>query len=197
MQGPFVHEQKLHGCRQLTVVPCVQQVATKVAVWFHPRAQALPSAALGVGAVQRWCPPGGGLCPIGSPSIHPGALSGQLKPRVLLRCCCPALWLSPAVWPGPPMPVSDGGCASLPAEYPQGPVPTLWNEPPELPSGAGPFDTATTTARLSDATAFPPYTSELEPEDTTHLHRLDAGDGMWLCNGLPVGCSRPHCGAVL
>ncbi|KAM9614022.1 protein SNORC isoform X2 [Buteo buteo] len=63
------------------------------------------------------------------------------------------------------------------AEYPQGPVPTLWNEPPELPSGAGPFDAATTTAQLSDATAFPPYTSELEPEDTTHLHRLDAGDG--------------------
>ncbi|XP_047919124.1 protein SNORC isoform X2 [Anser cygnoides] len=63
------------------------------------------------------------------------------------------------------------------AEYPQGPVPTLWNEPPELPSGAGPFDAATTTARLSDATAFPPYTSELEPEDTTHLHRLDTGDG--------------------
>ncbi|KAM4769670.1 protein SNORC isoform 3-T4 [Cyanocitta cristata] len=62
------------------------------------------------------------------------------------------------------------------AEYPQGPVPTLWNEPPELPSGAGPFDAAATTARLSDATTFPPYTSELEPEDTTHLHRLDAGD---------------------
>ncbi|XP_072725193.1 protein SNORC isoform X2 [Ciconia boyciana] len=62
-------------------------------------------------------------------------------------------------------------------EYPQGPVPTLWNEPPELPSGAGPLDAATTTARLSDATAFPPYTSELEPEDTTHLHRLDARDG--------------------
>ncbi|XP_053808261.1 protein SNORC isoform X2 [Vidua chalybeata] len=64
------------------------------------------------------------------------------------------------------------------AEYPQDPVPTFWNEPPELPSGAGPFDAAaTTTARLSDATAFPPYTSELEPEDTTHLHRLDTGDG--------------------
>ncbi|XP_068057175.1 protein SNORC isoform X1 [Anomalospiza imberbis] len=68
--------------------------------------------------------------------------------------------------------------AVLAAEYPQDPVPTLWNEPPELPSGAGPFDAAaTTTARLSDATAFPPYTSELEPEDTTHLHRLDTGDG--------------------
>ncbi|XP_066182308.1 protein SNORC isoform X3 [Sylvia atricapilla] len=64
------------------------------------------------------------------------------------------------------------------AEYPQDSVPTLWNEPPELPSGAGPFDAAATTARLSDATAFPPYTSELEPEDTTHLHRLDAGDGL-------------------
>ncbi|XP_039562433.1 protein SNORC isoform X2 [Passer montanus] len=63
------------------------------------------------------------------------------------------------------------------AEYPQDAVPTLWNEPPELPSGAGPFDTATSTARLSDATAFPPFTSELEPEDTTHLHRLDTGDG--------------------
>ncbi|XP_002193645.5 protein SNORC isoform X1 [Taeniopygia guttata] len=68
--------------------------------------------------------------------------------------------------------------AVLAAEYPQDPVPTLWNEPPELPSGAGPFDAAAaTTARLSDATAFPPYTSELEPEDTTHLHRLDTGDG--------------------
>ncbi|XP_031975165.1 protein SNORC [Corvus moneduloides] len=67
--------------------------------------------------------------------------------------------------------------AVLAAEYPQGPVPTLWNEPPELPSGAGPFDAAATTARLSDATTFPPYTSEPEPEDTTHLHRLDAGDG--------------------
>ncbi|XP_068810978.1 protein SNORC isoform X3 [Struthio camelus] len=64
------------------------------------------------------------------------------------------------------------------AEYPPGPVPTLWNEPPELPSGAGPFDAgAATTARLPDTTGFPPYTSELEPEDTTHLHRLDAGDG--------------------
>ncbi|XP_074448958.1 protein SNORC isoform X2 [Larus michahellis] len=67
--------------------------------------------------------------------------------------------------------------AVLAAEYPQGPLPTLWNEPPELPSGAGPFDAATTTAQLSDATAFPPYTPEPDPEDTTHLHRLDAGDG--------------------
>ncbi|XP_065604237.1 protein SNORC [Cyrtonyx montezumae] len=66
--------------------------------------------------------------------------------------------------------------AALAAEYPRGTVPALWNEPAELPSGSGPFDAAT-TARLSDATAFAPYTSELEPEDTTHLHRLDAGDG--------------------
>ncbi|XP_015492686.1 protein SNORC isoform X2 [Parus major] len=72
-------------------------------------------------------------------------------------------------------PSPDNHCVS--SEYPQDPVPTLWNEPPELPSGAGPFDAATNPARLSDATAFPPYTSELEPEDTTQLHRLDAGDG--------------------
>ncbi|NWV43688.1 SNORC protein, partial [Grantiella picta] len=67
--------------------------------------------------------------------------------------------------------------ACLPAEYPQGPVPTLWNEPSELPSGAGPLDAAATTARLSDATVLPPYTSEQEPEDSTHLHRLHTGDG--------------------
>ncbi|XP_062439232.1 protein SNORC [Rhea pennata] len=67
--------------------------------------------------------------------------------------------------------------AGLAAEYPQGPVPTLWNEPPELPSGAGPFDASTAGARLPDTTGLPPRTAELEPEDTTHLHRLDAGDG--------------------
>ncbi|NXY14636.1 SNORC protein, partial [Atrichornis clamosus] len=83
------------------------------------------------------------------------------------------LWLSTGSLTRPPMLMG----ARLPAEYPQGPVPTLWNEPPELPSGDGPFDAATTTAQLLDATAFPQYTSELEPEDTTHLHRLDAGDG--------------------
>ncbi|XP_014113774.1 PREDICTED: uncharacterized protein C2orf82 homolog isoform X1 [Pseudopodoces humilis] len=84
--------------------------------------------------------------------------------------------------------------AVLAAEYPQDPVPTLWNEPPELPSGAGPFDAATNPARLSDATAFPPYTSELEPEDTTQLHRLDAGDGEWLREGLPAAGSRGSLG---
>uniref|UniRef100_A0A8D0H8Y2 Secondary ossification center associated regulator of chondrocyte maturation n=1 Tax=Sphenodon punctatus TaxID=8508 RepID=A0A8D0H8Y2_SPHPU len=67
-------------------------------------------------------------------------------------------------------------CASVPAEYPQGPIPTLWNEPPELPSGGGPLDT-TTAAHFSDSPGFPPYTSEYEPEDTTHLHRLDDGNG--------------------
>uniref|UniRef100_G1MSG6 Secondary ossification center associated regulator of chondrocyte maturation n=1 Tax=Meleagris gallopavo TaxID=9103 RepID=G1MSG6_MELGA len=85
---------------------------------------------------------------------------------------CPALRAA-VISPGA---VSLTAAAPLPAEHPRGPLPTLWNEPAELPSGSGPFD-ATTTARLSDATAFAPYTSELEPEDTTHLHRLDAGDG--------------------
>ncbi|KAJ6669197.1 hypothetical protein lerEdw1_008006 [Lerista edwardsae] len=63
------------------------------------------------------------------------------------------------------------------AEYPQGPIPTLWNDPLDLPSGVGPLETTTTTARFSDSPGFPPYTSDYEPEDTTHLHRLDDGNG--------------------
>ncbi|XP_020827888.1 protein SNORC isoform X1 [Phascolarctos cinereus] len=66
--------------------------------------------------------------------------------------------------------------AVLTAEYPQGPVPTLWNDPGELPSGVGPFE-STTHTHASDATDLPLYTSEYEPEDTTHLHRLDDGTG--------------------
>ncbi|XP_048361029.1 protein SNORC isoform X1 [Sphaerodactylus townsendi] len=62
------------------------------------------------------------------------------------------------------------------AEYPQGPIPTLWNDPPELPSGGGPLETTTTT-RFSDSPGFPPYTSDYEPEDTTHLHQQDDGNG--------------------
>ncbi|OXB83429.1 UNVERIFIED_CONTAM: hypothetical protein H355_006276 [Colinus virginianus] len=104
-------------------------------------------------------------------------------------CCVSTLTL------GPPAAVT--AAVHLPAEYPRGTVPTLWNEPAELPSGSGPFDAAT-TARLSDATAFAPYTSELEPEDTTHLHRLDAGDGTGLLLGRSSLCvcshlpGRPH-----
>uniref|UniRef100_A0A8D2LE20 Secondary ossification center associated regulator of chondrocyte maturation n=1 Tax=Varanus komodoensis TaxID=61221 RepID=A0A8D2LE20_VARKO len=64
----------------------------------------------------------------------------------------------------------------VPAEYPQVPLPTLWNDPPELPSGGGPLETTTAT-RFSDAPGFPPYTSDYEPEDTTHLPQLDNGNG--------------------
>ncbi|XP_025023162.1 protein SNORC [Python bivittatus] len=61
------------------------------------------------------------------------------------------------------------------SEYSQGPIPTLWNDPPELPSGGGPLET-TPPARFSDSTGFPPYTSDYELEDTTHLHQLDNGN---------------------
>ncbi|XP_062987611.1 protein SNORC [Elgaria multicarinata webbii] len=61
-------------------------------------------------------------------------------------------------------------------EYPQGPLPTLWNDPPELPSGGGPLETST-AARFSDSAGLPPYTSDYEPEDTTHLHQLESGNG--------------------
>ncbi|XP_063163862.1 protein SNORC [Candoia aspera] len=64
----------------------------------------------------------------------------------------------------------------FPAEYSQGPIPTLWNDPPELPSGGGPLETSP-PARFSDSTGFPPYTSDYELEDTTHFHQLDNGNG--------------------
>ncbi|XP_069473998.1 protein SNORC isoform X2 [Ambystoma mexicanum] len=66
------------------------------------------------------------------------------------------------------------GCL-LPAvltEYPQAPSPTLWNDPPEMPSGTGPI--GATTAH-SEMTGVPAYTHESNVEDTTHL--LENGDG--------------------
>ncbi|XP_038601206.1 protein SNORC [Tachyglossus aculeatus] len=61
-------------------------------------------------------------------------------------------------------------------KYPVGPAPTLWNEAPELPSGEGPPE-PTGAAYVSEPTGLPLSTSEYEPEDTTHLHRLDEGSG--------------------
>uniref|UniRef100_A0A8C5S1K0 Secondary ossification center associated regulator of chondrocyte maturation n=1 Tax=Laticauda laticaudata TaxID=8630 RepID=A0A8C5S1K0_LATLA len=58
------------------------------------------------------------------------------------------------------------------AEYSQGPIPTLWNDPPELPSGGGAVET-TPPVRFSDSTGFPSYTSDYELEDTTHFHQLE------------------------
>ncbi|XP_070610137.1 protein SNORC [Erythrolamprus reginae] len=56
--------------------------------------------------------------------------------------------------------------------YSQGPIPTLWNDSPELPSGGGALET-TPPAHFSDSTGFPSYTSDYELEDTTHLHQLE------------------------
>lgn len=68
-------------------------------------------------------------------------------------------------------------CMFFPAEYSQGPIPTLWNDPPELQSGGGPLET-TPPARVSESTGFPSYTSDYELEDTTHLHHLDNDNGI-------------------
>lgn len=111
--------------------------------------------------------------------LYPGAQAPPLAALSVGVLQSPEALGSPCIHTRAGSGVTMGPCFS--AEHPQGPVPTLWNEPPELASGAGPMDT--TTARLSDATAFPLYTSELEPEDTTHLHRLDAGDGTWRHHG--------------
>ncbi|XP_053317082.1 protein SNORC isoform X2 [Spea bombifrons] len=57
--------------------------------------------------------------------------------------------------------------------YPQAAAPTLWQEPPELPSGLEPIET-TPSIRLSDVTGVPPDTPEPDP---THEDPLGNGDG--------------------
>lgn len=168
---PYVHQVPLKACGNL-VSPLACPAGLSVEV--------VPSLRRALPSLRRALPPWHS-----QPSSRPPPVPGtQQAPGAqgLPTCGYCELLLSP-------VPVSDCGYLS-PAEYPQDPVPTLWNEPPELPSGAGPFDAAATTAaRASDATAFPPYTSKLEPEDTTHLHRLDAGDGRWPQDELPAGRS--------
>ncbi|KAI5281288.1 protein SNORC [Manis pentadactyla] len=66
--------------------------------------------------------------------------------------------------------------AVLTAEGPQEPVPTLWNEPAELPSGEGPAED-TSPGREPAATGPPAATSAPSPEDSTAQERLDQGGG--------------------
>ncbi|XP_069831619.1 protein SNORC isoform X2 [Dendropsophus ebraccatus] len=57
--------------------------------------------------------------------------------------------------------------------YPQAAAPTVWQEPPELPSGAEPIET-TPSVPLSDVTGVPPDASE---PDTTYEDPLGTSDG--------------------
>ncbi|XP_072818245.1 protein SNORC isoform X1 [Vicugna pacos] len=66
--------------------------------------------------------------------------------------------------------------AVLTAEGPQEPVPTLWNEPAELPSGEGPLE-STSPAWEPAASAPPAPTAAASPEDSTAQERLDQGGG--------------------
>ncbi|XP_022423694.1 protein SNORC isoform X2 [Neophocaena asiaeorientalis asiaeorientalis] len=66
--------------------------------------------------------------------------------------------------------------AVLTAEGPQEPVPTLWNEPAELPSGEGPAE-STSPAREPAVSGPPAPTAAPSPEDSTARERLDQGGG--------------------
>ncbi|KAM6179101.1 protein SNORC [Rhynchocyon petersi] len=66
--------------------------------------------------------------------------------------------------------------AVLTAEDPQESVPTLWNEPVELPSGEGPAE-STSLAREPVATDAPAATAAPGPEDSTAREPLDQGGG--------------------
>ncbi|XP_036276533.1 protein SNORC isoform X2 [Pipistrellus kuhlii] len=62
--------------------------------------------------------------------------------------------------------------AVLTAEGPQEPVPTLWNEPADLPSGEGPVE-GTSPALEPAATGAPAPTAPPSPEDSTAREHLD------------------------
>ncbi|XP_049625301.1 protein SNORC [Suncus etruscus] len=68
--------------------------------------------------------------------------------------------------------------AVLTADGPQEPVPTLWHEQMELPSGEGPSE-STGAAREPEPTAAPELSTESGPEndDSTDQGRLDPGAG--------------------
>ncbi|KAM9085409.1 protein SNORC [Megaptera novaeangliae] len=66
--------------------------------------------------------------------------------------------------------------AVLAAEGPQEPVPTLWNEPAELPSGEGPVE-STSPAREPAVSGPPAPTAAPSPEDSTAREHLDQGGG--------------------
>lgn len=75
--------------------------------------------------------------------------------------------LSPGA-PAPPVGFAD--------DVPQEPVPTLWNEPAELPSGEGPVE-STSPGREPVDTGPPAPTVAPGPEDSTAQERLDQGSG--------------------
>ncbi|KAM9316056.1 protein SNORC [Gastrophryne carolinensis] len=60
--------------------------------------------------------------------------------------------------------------------YPQAAVPTIWQEPPELPSGAEPIET-TPSVRFSDVTGVPPDASEPDPTFEDPLGNSDGSLG--------------------
>uniref|UniRef100_A0A2K6PPV5 Secondary ossification center associated regulator of chondrocyte maturation n=1 Tax=Rhinopithecus roxellana TaxID=61622 RepID=A0A2K6PPV5_RHIRO len=61
-------------------------------------------------------------------------------------------------------------------DVPQEPVPTLWNEPAELPSGEGPVE-STSPGREPVDTGPPAPTVAPGPEDSTAQEQLDQGGG--------------------
>ncbi|XP_077344608.1 protein SNORC [Lithobates pipiens] len=66
--------------------------------------------------------------------------------------------------------------AFLTVGYPQAAAPTVWQEPPELPSGAEPIET-TPSVPFSDATGVPPDAAEPDPTFEDPLGNSDGSLG--------------------
>ncbi|KAM4695191.1 protein SNORC [Discoglossus pictus] len=60
--------------------------------------------------------------------------------------------------------------------YPQAAAPTLWQDPPEIPSGGGPLET-TTSVRLFDVTGVPSDRFEPDPTNEDAMGNSDGSLG--------------------
>eukprot|EP00074_Homo_sapiens_P025551 NP_001333050.1 protein SNORC isoform b [Homo sapiens] len=86
------------------------------------------------------------------------------------------VWLPGMDGPGLEWWSGEDNWGGLADDVPQEPVPTLWNEPAELPSGEGPVE-STSPGREPVDTGPPAPTVAPGPEDSTAQERLDQGGG--------------------
>ncbi|XP_030659830.1 protein SNORC-like isoform X2 [Nomascus leucogenys] len=88
----------------------------------------------------------------------------------------PPVWLTGMDGPGLEWWSGEDNWGGLADDVPQEPVPTLWNEPAELPSGEGPVE-STSPGREPVDTGPPAPTVAPGPEDSTAQERLDQDGG--------------------
>lgn len=113
------------------------------------------------------------------PSRGPSASLPRRRTSAGLQAPAPR-WSTAGAWQrpvGPAACVPTAPVLGFAAEGPQEPVPTLWNEPVELPSGEGPVESTSPAFREPAVTGPPAPSAPPSPEDSTARERLDQGGG--------------------